>query len=327
MSYDKNIASAVAASFEAKKHAREELIKNRRTLLYSEIPELKALDDEIAQISFSVFRRVADGYDPDKAAKEIHEKSTALTKKRDNLIEASGFDKDFLNPPYDCPLCRDEGFLGSSYCECFKKRLIEAVFAESNLASLSGNTFDKFDLSWYSDEKENGQESPKEAMKKVFDSCKSFAENFSSTDDNLFLTGPSGLGKTFLSSCIANYLIRQGVSVIYQSAGVVFSLLDRLKFSKYSESADVYTAKRLTDCDLLILDDLGTEFITDFSVSELFRIINTRLLTGKKTVISTNLSLSDVKKIYSERTFSRIVGNFVLLKFSGKDIRFLKKMQ
>ena len=115
--------------------------------------------------------------------------------------------------------------------------------------------------------------------------------------------------------------------MIYQSAGVVFSLLDRLKFSKYSESADVYTAKRLTDCDLLILDDLGTEFITDFSVSELFRIINTRLLTGKKTVISTNLSLSDVKKIYSERTFSRIVGNFVLLKFSGKDIRFLKKMK
>lgn len=326
MSYDKNIASAVAASFEAKKIAREQLVNNRRALLYSEIPELKELDDEIAKIGFSIFRRVADGYDPDKAAKEIHEKSLVLTKQRDSLIEGAGFDKDFLNPPYDCPLCKDEGFLGNTYCECFKKKLIEAVFSESNLASLSGNTFDKFDLSWYPDNSENGQDSPKENMRHVFDSCKSFAENFSSTDDNLFLTGPSGLGKTFLSSCIANHLIKEGVSVIYQSAGVVFSLLDRLKFSKYSDTADIYTAKRLTDCDLLILDDLGTEFITDFSVSEFFRIINTRLLTGKKTVISTNLSLADIKKIYSERTFSRIAGSFVILKFSGKDIRFLKKM-
>lgn len=326
MAYDKSIAAAVAAEFKAKKAEREQLINNRRSLLYSEIPELHELDKEIAAVSFSVFRKVTEGYDPAAAAKEIHEKSVSLTEKRDGLIKKAGYSKDFLNPPYDCVLCRDEGFVDSGYCECFKKKLIAAVFSESNLASLSDNTFDRFDLSWYPEEGENGEASPRKTMERVYATCKSFAESFNETDDNLFLTGPSGLGKTFLSSCIANHLIKEGVSVIYQSAGVVFSLLDRVKFSKNAEEADLYTAKRLTDCELLILDDLGTEFVTEFSVSELFRILNTRLLTGKKTVISTNLSLSDVKKVYSERTFSRIMGSFVLLKFAGKDIRFMKKM-
>lgn len=326
MAFDKSIAVLVANEFKAKKLAREELIKNRRNLLYSEIPELKSLDDEISAISFSVFRRVTDGYDPAEAAREIHETSLKLTSKRDALLKKAGYDQSFLNPPYDCVLCRDEGFTDTGYCECFKKKLIEAVFSESNLASLADNTFEKFDLSWYPDSSEDGKESPRRIMERNFASCKSFAENFNETDDNLFLTGPSGLGKTFLSSCIANHLIKEGVSVIYQSAGVVFSLLDRIKFSKGAEEADLYTARRITDCELLILDDLGTEFITDFSVSEFFRIINTRLLTGKKTVISTNLSPADVKRIYSERTFSRIVGNFVMLKFIGKDIRIQKRM-
>lgn len=325
MPYDKSIAAAVAVEFEAKKRARAELINNRRSLLYSEIPELKKLDDEIASISFSVFRRVAEGYDPEKAAEEIHSRSVSLTKKRDALIEGAGYDKNFLNPPYDCPYCRDEGFIDNSYCECFKKKLIEAVFSESNLAALSKNRFEDFDLSLYPEVLGDGGEHPRAVMERILTVCKRFAENFESLDDNLLFTGQTGLGKTFLSSCIANRLISRGVSVIYQSAGVVFTLLDKIKFSKTNEEADIYTAKRLTDCDLLILDDLGTEFISDFSVSELFRILNTRLLTKKKTIVSTNLSLQDIKRVYSERTLSRIIGDFTILKFCGNDIRFMKK--
>lgn len=326
MPYDKSIAAAVAGEFEAKKRARGELINSRRSLLYLNIPELKKLDDEIASISFSVFRRVADGFDPDKAAKEIHSRSVALTKKRDALIAAAGYGKNFLNPPYDCPYCRDEGFIDNTYCECFRKKLIEAVFSESNLAKLSKNRFEDFDLSWYPAESEDKKEHPRAIMEKILIVCKDFSKNFDSSDDNLLFTGPTGLGKTFLSSCIANELIGRGVSVIYQSAGVVFSLLDRVKFSKNTEDADIYTAKRLIDCDLLILDDLGTEFISDFSSSELFRILNTRLLTRKKTIISTNLSLADIKRIYTERTLSRIVGDYTILKFCGNDIRLLKKL-
>ncbi len=326
MAFDKNIAAAVAESFGAKKQAREELIEKRRAELYIKIPSLKALEDEIASVSFKTFLKVADGFDAEKAAVAIKEEVNRLTGKRDELIKGAGYDKDYLNPPYDCPLCRDEGFLDDSYCHCFRKELIKRTFAESNLANLSDNTFSKFSLSWYSEEAEEGNLSPRKNMEKVFAECKTFAENFDKINDNLLLTGPSGLGKTFLSSCIASKLINEGVNVIYQSSSVVFSLLDRVKFSKNVSEADLYTAERLLDSDLLILDDLGTEFITEFSVSELFRILNTRILTGRKTVINTNLSLSDLKKIYSERILSRIIGNFVILKFYGKDIRFLKKM-
>ncbi len=327
MSYDKNLASLVAKSFLEKKHSREELIKNRKDELYSKIPSLKELDDEIASISFSVFLSVADGYDAEKASKEIKKKADALTKKRDNLIKEAGFPKNYLNPSYDCPICKDEGFLENGYCTCFKKKLMEASLDESNLATLSKNTFDTFSFDCYSSEKEDEKTlSPRENMVKIYESCKSFAENFNYTKDSLFLTGPSGLGKTFLSSCIANHLIKEGVGVVYQSAGAVFSLLDRIKFFKNSSEDDLYTASKIFDAELLILDDLGTEFITDFSTSELFRLINTRLLCGRKTVISTNLSLSDIKKTYSERIFSRIAGNFVILNFYGKDIRFQKKL-
>ena len=325
MAFDKNIAASVAESFGAKKQAREELILKRKAELYDKIPELKSLEDEIAKVSFKTFLKVADGFDPDKAAVSIKEEVDRLTSKRDALIEGAGYNRDYLNPPYDCPLCKDEGFLDNSYCHCFRKELIKRTFAESNLANLSDNTFDNFSLNWYSDEATEGEISPRKNMEKIFLECKTFAENFDKVTDNLLLTGPSGLGKTFLSSCIASKLIEDGVNVIYQSSSVVFSLLDRVKFSKNVSEADLYTAERLLDSDLLILDDLGTEFITEFSVSELFRIINTRILTGKKTVINTNLSLADLKKIYSERILSRIIGNFVILKFYGKDIRFLKR--
>lgn len=325
MAFDKNIAASVAESFGAKKQAREELILKRRSELYIKIPELKALEDEIAKVSFKTFLKVADGFDPDKAAVSIKEEVDSLTAKRDALIKGASYDKYYLNPPYDCPLCKDEGFLDNSYCHCFRKELIKRTFAESNLANLSDSTFDNFSLNWYSDEAAEGEISPRKNMEKVLAECITYAENFESINDNLLLTGPSGLGKTFLSSCIAAKLINEGVNVIYQSSSVVFSLLDRVKFSKNVSEADLYTAERLLDSDLLILDDLGTEFITEFSVSELFRIINTRILTGKKTVINTNLSLADLKKIYSERILSRIIGNFVILKFYGKDIRFLKR--
>ncbi len=328
MSYDKSLAAAVAAQFEAKKQARESLLSRRRSFLYSEIPELKEIENEIALISFSVFRRVTGGYDPVAAAKEIHDRSSELCQKRDSLLRNAGYDKSFLNPPYDCPFCKDEGFSDDGYCSCFKKKLTEAVFAESNLSSFSSNSFDKFDLSWYPESMEGTDENPREIMKCIFDECKKFAENFGkNTTDNLLLTGPSGLGKTFLSSCIANSLINRDVSVIYQTAGVVFTLLERVKFSKTAEPADQYTAGRITECDLLILDDLGTEFMTEFSATELFRIINTRLLSGKKTIINTNLSLSDIKRYYSERTLSRLIGSYNILRFYGNDIRMLKKLQ
>ncbi len=327
MSFEnKSTASSIANEYISKKQKREALIKERREELYSKIPELSGVEKEISSLSFSLFKKAADGASPEKIAEEIRKKSSSLTKKRDELIKKAGYSEDYLNPPFECPLCKDEGFIENSYCHCFKKKLVEKTLAESNLSSMQKNTFESFSLSWYSDQAEDGQLSPRDNMKKILSDCIKFSENFKTTDDNLLFTGPSGLGKTFLSSCIANHLIGQGIDVIYQSSGVIFSLLDRIKFGKNVTEEDNFTLQKILDTDLLILDDLGTEFITEFSVSELFRILNTRALNEKKTIISTNLSLADIKRIYSERIFSRIIGSFVILKFYGKDIRMLKKM-
>ncbi len=325
-SNSKKIAALIAEEYVAKKQRREALIKERKLELEAKIPELSALDKEIASLSFGIFKKAADGFSPDEAVREIREKSASLTKKRDELIKDAGYSENYLNPPYDCPICKDEGFIDNTYCHCFQKKLLEETLAEANLSSLSGNTFEAFSLDWYSKEAEGGKLSPRDNMKKILADCIKFSENFKTTDDNLLFMGPSGLGKTFLSSCIANYLIKKGEDVIYQSAGAVFSLLDRLKFGKSASEEDNFAMQRIMDSDLLILDDLGTEFITEFSISELFKILNTRILNGKKTIISTNLSLADLKRVYSERILSRIIGHFVIFNFYGKDIRLLKKM-
>lgn len=327
MAYDRRPAAAVAEAFLQKRTRRSELIISRRSEVYAKLPEVKALDDKIASVSFAVFRDVAGGLSPDDAAKRIEETTRALTAERDALLKAHGVSLDFLDPPYDCPFCKDEGFLDNAYCDCFKKALSEAVFAESNLATLKDRTFDRFSLQWYAASSTKAHPvSPRKNMEKVLSVCRDFTDKFDAAHESLLFTGSSGLGKTFLSACIANELILRGRSVIYQSAGAVFTLLDRVKFDKSAAPEDMYMANRLLDCDLLVLDDLGTEFITDFSASELFRLLNARQLSDKKMIISTNLSVADLKKLYSERILSRLSGNFIILPFYGKDIRLLKKM-
>ncbi len=327
MAYDRRPAAAVAEAFLQKRTRRSELIISRRNEVYAAVPELKELDDKIASVSFAIFRDVASGASPDDAAKRIEETTRALTDRRDALLKAHGYTRDFLDPPYDCPRCKDEGFLNNTYCDCFIKALSKAVFAESNLATLKGSTFDRFSLQWYSaSSTKTHPVSPRKNMEKILSVCRNFADKFDAAHESLLFTGPSGLGKTFLSACIANELIARGRSVVYQSAGAVFGLLDRVKFDKSATPEDVYVANRLLDCDLLVLDDLGTEFITDFSASELFRLLNSRQLSDKKMIISTNLSVADLKKLYSERIISRLSGNFIILPFYGKDIRLLKKM-
>ncbi|MDP4133906.1 MAG: ATP-binding protein [Bacillota bacterium] len=326
MAYDRRLAAKVAQDFAEKRQKRESLISARRQELYDKIPELKTLEDEIARSSFSAFRQVASGLDADSAAQLIYNENKKLTDKRDSLIKKAGYKTDYINPPYHCSLCKDTGFLDNSYCKCFKSELVEAAFGESNLASLSKNTFDKFSLDWYS--KEEGLQdgiSPYENMKSVLAICKNYVSRFETEKDSLLFCGPSGLGKTFLSSCIANELLRSGVSVVYQSSGAVFALLERVKFNKNADEADLYAANRIIDSDLFILDDLGTEFITDYSMAELFRILNTRQISEKKTIVSTNLSVNDLRSTYSERILSRLLGGFSLVRFYGKDIRLKKK--
>lgn len=326
MSYDLSLLKRVAGEFAAKRQARERLLDARQKEVYEKIPRLSEIDKALSKLSFSVFRQVADGLDPSLAADKILRTGKKLRSERAALITGAGFPANYLDPSYDCDKCKDEGFYGGGYCSCFEAALIEAAFCESNLASLSKNTFSDFSLEYYdtAPDTQHGM-SPRDNMTRILTLCKNFAENFDSQDKGLLFYGSSGLGKTFLSSCIANELLRKGYSVIYQSAGTIFSTLDAIRFNKSVDEAQRYAASRLLDADLLILDDLGTEFSSEYSISELFRIINSRLFTGKLTIISTNLSIPNLRSVYSERIISRILGSFRLVSFYGKDIRLMKQ--
>jgi len=190
---------------------------------------------------------------------------------------------------------------------------------------LDTQNFDNFDFSYYSDTiVESEGISPLTNIKSIFQTCFNFVQNFDKTDDNLLLYGGPGLGKTFLSSCIAKDLLDRGKTVFYQTAFKIFGLLEDYKFNRSEESATKTQVDRLFDVDLLIIDDLGTEFVNTYTSSAFFNILNSRLLDKRKTIISTNLNMEELVNLYSNRVVSRIIGHYIPLKFFGEDIRKLK---
>ena len=320
---EKTILSRANIKFNKRRREREDLIEQRKQEIYDKIPEIRAIEQELTGCSFEALSSVAGGANPEDAVNAFKEKMDRLSKERERLLYKNGFTAEYLNPPYTCKKCSDRGIVDGKLCACYNALVSEELYKESNLGTMLKNqTFDKFDFNMYSDEKIDGTElTAKDNMKEIYDECRSFVNGFDTNHANLIMYGPPGLGKTFLSSCIANSLIEKGVDVFYQSAGQIFTALDGVRFGRGTE-ADNYLADRIIAAELLIIDDLGTEFINAMSVSELFRIINTRLLAQKSTIISTNLMMNDIKKNYSERVLSRIAGYYSQLRFYGNDIRF-----
>lgn len=318
-----NILSRANIKFNKRRRDREALIERRKEELYSRIPEIITLEQKISECSYGAFSAVVnEGVSPDSAVSEFKSKLETLALKRKELMRKHGYGEDYLEPPFICEKCKDRGIVNGELCNCYKELVSQELYKDSNLGEiLKKQTFDKFDINFYDNTPQKGLMSPRENMIGILQSCKRFVRDFGETEENLLLYGAPGLGKTFLSSAIANSLIENGVDVFYQSAGQIFTSLENLRFGKSKSEADDYLAERIFSSELLIIDDLGTEFLTTASASELFRIINTRILNGKSTIISTNLSLGDIKKNYSERVLSRIMGHFTQLKFYGEDIR------
>ena len=279
-------------------------------------------------------------------AKSILSSNTALSDKlalniknlnfeKDEILKKLNLsNKDFL-PKYECLNCNDTGYVTvnnkTDMCTCLKQRLINSLYNKSNIYNLDKENFSTFNINVYSDkvdkEKYNSDISPRENIKKIKNIVNTFIKNFDAVDEkNLFFTGNSGLGKTFLSNCIAKELIEKEKTVIYQTAPIMLDSILDYKFGKSNISKDYYDD--LINCDLLIIDDLGTESKNNFKLSELFNIINTRLLNqahrSLKTIISTNLTLQNIFSAYDERIVSRIVGYYNICKFFGDDIRFHK---
>ena len=266
---------------------------------------------------------------PDKAAEFIQEQKIRNLTAQQNikkLLEKHGLPEDYLEVKYSCPVCEDTGVVGTKLCECHIELLKALAYEEAGKNSpLRLCTFDDFKLSYYSDKKLTSYDrSEREVMTDILAVCKEYAESFDIKSPSLLMQGNTGLGKTHLSLSIVGAVINKGYSVLYNSAQNFFRELHNEHFGKSSTAA--YEAMML-ECDLLVIDDLGAEFITSFTTAALYNIINTRMNMCRPTIISTNLSLTEIEKTYSNRISSRLIGEYMILMFDGHDIRQIKSEQ
>jgi len=287
---------------------------------YAQIPRLDEIDQEITSLSIKKARHLLGEGDADLNLKDTID---ALSEERIALLSMHGFPEDYLQMHYDCPQCKDTGYIDGAKCSCFRRAAIDLLYDQSNIKKiLKDADFSSFSLDYYTnDETDFGART---LATKALDTAKEFVNNFSTGFENLFLYGDTGVGKTFLSHCVAKNLLDRGYCVIYFSA---FDLFDQMAKGTFSHNpADAAQNDPIFDCDLLIIDDLGTELTNSFVTSSLFLCINERLMKQKATIISTNLSIKDFTEIYSERVFSRISSQYTILKMIGDDIRIQQKL-
>lgn len=300
----------------------------REAEVYQAIPEFAALDAQIASASTSCARKLLAG-EPDASVDALRATADALSKKRHSLLLQAGFPADYLAPVYRCPDCQDTGYVGNQKCHCFKQSIIDLLYMQSNLREiLKTENFSAFSLDYYPDQTPDALTglTARETAARAKNECLRFVRDFDHGFENLFLYGDTGLGKTFLSHCVARELIETTHSVIYFSAFRLFELFADSTFGRSDAASQQELEQHIFDCDLLIIDDLGTELVNSFVSSQLFLVLNERILRQKSTMISTNLSLATFADTYSERIFSRISSNYTMLRLIGDDIRIQKKL-
>lgn len=307
------------------RHELEERTKKAEEL----IPALKEINERIASASVTYARLSLSKESVD--FDELKLLNHALALEKENLLAANHLPKDYLKPHYYCPLCQDTGFVGSKKCRCFQQAVVDLLYSQSFLQHrLSEENFSTFCYEFYSDTPDPEQPNaatPYRNIKTVVSICRTFIDDFPTSHENMLIYGKTGVGKTFLSNCIAKELLDQGNTVIYLSAPQLFDIIEKYKFNKSkSESPEMAETKMeyIFDCDLLIIDDLGTEFNNSFISSQLYYCINERFLRQKSTLISTNLSLEEIRANYSDRIYSRLFNDYISIKIYGQDIRIKK---
>lgn len=299
--------------------------EERRKELVSKCPEVGELEQKISMAGLQAVKAVLANPDSVEAAMEkIQNENLLYQKQLTELLGRLSLPADFLEPHYSCPACRDEGFIDGKMCDCLRELMRKINCDELNrLSPLQLSDLESFSLSFYDDSYDEALKgSPRQQMKRVLHYCTDYAAHFSLKSGNLLMMGASGLGKTHLSLSIAKEVIEKGFSVVYGSVQNLMTQLEREKFGRAEPGEE--SGQEIMHCDLLILDDLGTEFTTSFVTSAIYNIINTRLLSGKPTIISTNLTLKELVDHYSERVMSRLIGSYQVLGFVGRDIRQLK---
>ncbi|MCM8711567.1 ATP-binding protein [Clostridium sp. SYSU_GA19001] len=314
----------IAKIYENIRENEAKALSKRRKEIEEKLPEVLELERKIGklcvELSISAFKDIQNR---DEYLKNLRERITDLRVQKSELLFKNGYPINYLEHNFKCEKCQDTGFIGNQKCSCYKQHLVKVYYKNSDLNELiKENNFDNFNIEYYSPRKSGSEpESPKKNIEKIFTRCMNFIRNFDSTNENLLFYGNSGTGKTFLSNCIAKELLDKGYLVVYRTAESLIQNLKRVRFD-----GDELLEELLINCDLLIIDDLGTEQISDFSKTELFNLLNKKILKNKKMIVSTNCKLEEILQIYSERISSRLLGNFSLYKFFGDDIRIKKNL-
>ena len=330
MPYDGKLLARARGELDNIRAKNRDEMQRRYNEVCARLPEIRSIDAELRG-HMARLVRLTIGKGPDMQAQiaALRDENLDLQMHRAELLTGAGFGTDYLDEIISCPLCRDTGVYRGGVCRCLDRLYNKELTKELGTLMRRGDeSFEKFDLSLYPAQPDPAAGVvPRDVMRKVSEACRRYAENFSETSTNLLFQGGTGLGKTYLSACIARVVSSHGFSVCYDSAASALDNYEKAKFNRDTEEGEAAAVriKRMESCDLMILDDLGTEMPTPMGQSALYTLVNSRLVNGKKTIISTNLTNDELSKRYSEQIASRILGEFQCLPFVGTDIRRMKR--
>ena len=332
-----SLLKQLLSEYEVKRNKAIDEAENKKEQLLEVNPKISEIDKELSKISIEASKNIINSSSEEKAKilSDLKKKTNSLIKEKNSIIKELFKTTDYFEPNFECKTCKDTGFVQkagkSEFCNCLKQKIYNISYNKSNMGNLEFENFGTFNIRLFSD-KENKEKyksdiSPRENMNLLKEKAKNFIENFDdSQEKNLIFIGGTGLGKTFLTNCIANELLKEGKTVLYQTAPIMFDEIFDEKYGKDKGGNEL--EKNILTADLLIIDDLGTEKVSDNKIEELFNIINTRLLNQNhkitKTIISTNLTAQELANTYTMRIGSRLAGSYRFLRFFGDDIRLKK---
>ncbi len=324
MSYSKELLEYGQTVLNRRRQQVSYQLEERKKELYVRLPRLQQIETELSMTGYNAILAAVSGGKGPYELEKIKEKNLALQQERRDILCSLNLPENYLTESFICPICRDEGYKDGKRCQCYEKILKEESFRRLNSQSpLTLCDFSNFDLAYYSPLSHKEDSSPREQVGKIFQYCQRYAQTFSLSSANLLMSGRTGLGKTHLSLAIAKQVIENGFGVIYGSAPDLLSQIERERFSR--SETDLQPMQLMLECDLLILDDLGAEFSTSFTNAAVYQLMNSRLNKRLPTIISTNLTLQELLKLYGERVFSRLIGSYVPLFFVGQDVRQKKE--
>lgn len=327
MNSRKDIYKSILKEYDSMRMEARRTLDKKKTYIHEQSPQIKDIERELALTGARVARLIAQA--PDKQEEflqQLKQENKKLMDRKHALLEELGLDPHYLDMQYKCGTCEDTGYVGNELCTCFKHRLVRSAYNQSNIKrTLQWENFSTFNFDYFNKENvPDEMKSPYDNMSSNYQHAVEFVKSFPN-QQNMLYYGQAGTGKTFLTNCVAKAILDRGFLVLYFTAFELFNLLERYKFHHHEDMEEGF--KNIFECDLLIIDDLGSEMNTSFTSSELFNCINTRILEQRSTIISTNLSIRDIQDHYSDRISSRIIGHYELFKFYGGDIRIQKKLQ